>query len=94
MVKRKERRWGIKMNKTTVKKGEWGRFIEHRPYLRKMSLKDWIALTDFVDHLLSEAIQQERERVRKWAERNTVRGEGFYFIKYGDLLTYLSDKTK
>jgi len=52
-------------------------------------------LHHFIKRLLSEAIQQERERVRKWARRNAQGSKmGSQHVWLTNLLTYLSDETK
>jgi hypothetical protein len=53
-------------------------------------------LIDFISSVREEAIQKERERVRKWAEEKMTRADNidFYFLDAKQLLTYLSDKTK
>ena len=59
--------WGIHVHKARkhllkpkrqeeweIKPEEWGRFIEHRPYFRKMPQKNWEALKDFIRNLLAK----------------------------------------
>ena len=59
--------WGIHIHKARkhllkpkrqeeweIKPEEWGRFIENRPYFRKMPQKNWEALKDFIRNLLAK----------------------------------------
>jgi len=48
--------------KEKIKKEDWGRFIEHRPYFRQMSEEDYQALKRFVDE---QIFQQKREMWRR-----------------------------
>jgi len=40
--------------KEKIKREDWGRFIEHRPYFRQMPEEDYQALKSFVDEQISQ----------------------------------------